>query len=91
MFDVTTVSREISGKTISIETGKLAGLADAAVTVTCGETVILATAVMNKSPREDVDFLPLTVDYEEKLYAAGKIPGSFFRSCLLYTSDAADE
>ena len=79
MFDVTTVSREISGKTISIETGKLAGLADAAVTVTCGETVILATAVMNKSPREDVDFLPLTVDYEEKLYAAGKIPGSFFR------------
>ena len=51
MFDVTTVSREISGKTISIETGKLAGLADAAVTVTCGETVILATAVMNKSPR----------------------------------------
>ena len=63
MFDVTTVSREISGKIISIETGKLAGLADAAVTVTCGETVILATAVMNKSPREDVDFLPLTVDY----------------------------
>ena len=79
MFDVTTISREIAGKTISIETGKLAGLADAAVTVTCGETVVLATAVMNKTPREDVDFLPLTVDYEEKLYAAGKIPGSFFR------------
>ena len=79
MSNVTKLSRDIFGKTIEIETGKIAGLADAAVTVTCGETVILATVVMAKKPREDVDFLPLTVDYEEKLYAAGKIPGSFFR------------
>ncbi|OIP06062.1 polyribonucleotide nucleotidyltransferase [Candidatus Berkelbacteria bacterium CG2_30_43_20] len=60
------------------ETGKLAGLADGSVTVSWGETVILATAVVGVEPREGVDFFPLMVDYEERLYAAGKISGSRF-------------
>ncbi len=64
---------------ISIETGKLAGQAGGAVTLRCGDTLLLATATMSKEPREGMDFLPLTVDYEERLYAAGRIPGSFFR------------
>jgi len=64
---------------IIIETGKLAGLAGGAVTVRSGDSMILATATTSKNPREGIDFFPLTVDYEERLYAAGKIPGSFFR------------
>jgi len=70
---------EIGGRVLSIETGKFAGQANGAVTVSYGETVVLVTACMGRNPRPDVDFLPLTVDYEERLYAAGKIPGSFFR------------
>lgn len=70
---------EIGGRVLSIETGKFAGQANGAVTVSYGETVVLVTACMGRDPRSDVDFLPLTVDYEERLYAAGKIPGSFFR------------
>jgi polyribonucleotide nucleotidyltransferase len=62
-----------------IETGTLAKQADGAVTVRYGDTVILVTAVASKTPREGVDFLPLTVDYRENTYAAGKIPGGFFR------------
>ena len=69
---------EWGGKNLIIETGKFAGLADAAVTVQYGDTVILATAVMSTKQREGVDFLPLMVDYEERLYAAGKIKGSRF-------------
>ena len=72
-------TREIDGKTLTIETGKLAGQADGAVTVRLGETMILATACVSPQPRANIDFLPLTVDYEERLYAAGRIPGSFFR------------
>jgi len=64
---------------ISIETGKLAGQAGGAVTLRCGDTLLLATATMAGQPREGTDFFPLTVDYEERLYAAGRIPGSFFR------------
>ncbi len=64
---------------ISIETGKLAGQAGGAVTLRCGDTLLLATATMSEEPREGIDFFPLTVDYEERLYAAGRIPGSFFR------------
>ncbi|HLF02420.1 MAG TPA: polyribonucleotide nucleotidyltransferase, partial [Anaerolineales bacterium] len=64
---------------ITIETGKLAGLAGGAVTVRLGDTLLLATATMSKEPRTGIDFFPLSVDYEEKLYAAGRIPGSFFR------------
>jgi polyribonucleotide nucleotidyltransferase len=62
-----------------MEVGKMAGLANGAVLVRYGDTVILVAAVMSADPREGIDFFPLTVDYEERLYAAGKIPGSFFR------------
>jgi polyribonucleotide nucleotidyltransferase len=64
---------------IKIEAGKLAGLAGGAVTVRSGDTVVLVTATASATPREGTDFLPLTVDYEERLYAAGKIPGGFFK------------
>ena len=66
-------------KTLTFSTGKLAGLADGAVVVQIGDTVILVTATAAKSAREGIDFFPLTVDVEERMYAAGKIPGSFFR------------
>lgn len=69
---------ELGGKELSFEVGKFARLADAAVTVRYGDTVVLATAVMAKEPREGVDFFPLQVEYEERLYAAGKISGSRF-------------
>ena len=69
----------LQGKTLLIETGKMAKQADGAVTVRCGDTVVLVTVCAAKSPREGVDFLPLTVDYRENTYAAGKIPGGFFR------------
>ncbi len=70
---------EIGGRILVIETGKLAGQATAAVTVRYGDTVVLVTACVSDEPREGVDFLPLTIDYEERLYAAGKIPGGFIR------------
>jgi polyribonucleotide nucleotidyltransferase len=71
--------RTIGGRTMSIEVGKLAGQANGAVTVRYGDTLVLVTACVSDQPREGIDFLPLTIDYEERLYAAGKIPGSFFR------------
>jgi polyribonucleotide nucleotidyltransferase len=71
--------RTIGDRTLSIEVGKLALQADGAVTVRFGDTVVLVTACASAEPREGIDFLPLTIDYEERLYAAGKIPGSFFR------------
>jgi len=77
MFDVTRVSAEVGGDEISFETGKLARQASGAVVVRSGETMVLCTATAGND--RDVDFLPLTVDVEEKHYAAGKIPGSFFR------------
>ncbi len=77
MFEVSRVSAEIGGKEISFETGKLARQASGAVVVRSGDTMVLCTATMGDL--RDVDFLPLTVDVEEKHYAAGKIPGSFFR------------
>ena len=64
---------------IIIETGKLAGQANGAVTMRQGDTLLLCTATMARNPREGIDFFPLSVDYEERLYAAGKIPGSYFR------------
>ena len=70
---------EVGGRRLSIETGKLAGQASGAVTVRYGDTVVLVTACTSTEPREGVDFLPLTIDYEERLYAAGKIPGGFIR------------
>ena len=73
------VERDIGGKKLVIETGKLADQANGAVTVSCGDSIILATACISPKTRPDIDFLPLTIDYEERHYAAGKIPGSFFR------------
>ncbi len=67
------------GREISIETGRLAKQADGSVVVKCGGTMLLATVVANKEANPGVDFLPLTVDYREKFYAGGKIPGNFFR------------
>ncbi|MFN5927338.1 MAG: polyribonucleotide nucleotidyltransferase, partial [Roseiflexaceae bacterium] len=76
---VFSVSAEIAGRTMTLEAGRFAEQADGAVTVRYGDTMLLATVVAAKSAREGVDFFPLTVDYEEKMYAAGKIPGSFFK------------
>ena len=75
----TVVERVLGHENLSLETGKLAFQAHGSVTLRYGETTILATAVMSDRPRADIDFLPLTVEYEERLYSAGKIPGSFFR------------
>jgi len=72
-------SFEINGQTVTIETGKLARQADGAVTVTCGNCIILATVCATKEPREGQSFFPLSVDYQEKFGAAGRIPGSFFK------------
>lgn len=69
----------LGSSTLVVETGKLAGQAGGAVTVRSGDTMILATATGSETPREGTDFFPLTVDYEERLYAAGKIPGGFFK------------
>jgi len=81
MADAISVSGPISGtdRTLTFETGKLAQLADGAVLARIGDTVLLATATAARSVREGTDFFPLTVDIEERAYAAGKIPGSFFR------------
>jgi len=73
------VEDTIGGRILSIETGKLAAQASAAVTLRYGDTVVLVTTCVSPQPRDGVDFLPLTVDYEERLYAAGKIPGGFIR------------
>jgi polyribonucleotide nucleotidyltransferase len=70
---------EIAGRVLTLETGRVAGLADGAVLVTYGDTVLLATAVSSVDPREGIDFFPLTVEYEERMYAAGKIPGGFIK------------
>lgn len=73
-----TFETEFAGKKLTIETGKLAFLADGAVTVRYGDTVVLATAVVAREPKPDQDFFPLLIDYEERMYAAGKISGSRF-------------
>ncbi|HET7582729.1 MAG TPA: polyribonucleotide nucleotidyltransferase, partial [Candidatus Limnocylindria bacterium] len=72
------VEAEIGGQTFSLEAGKLAEQADGAVLVRYGDSVLLATAV-SAEPREGIDFFPMTVDYEERMYAAGKIPGGFIK------------
>src|SRR5262245_6001530 len=76
---IATVSVDVGGQEIVFETGKLAKQADGAVTVRSGETMILATAVGRPDARADADFFPLTIDVEERMYAAGKIPGGFFK------------
>jgi polyribonucleotide nucleotidyltransferase len=79
MFDI--VRKEINwgGRTLVLETGRIARQADGAVLVTYGESSVLATAVGENAPREGIDFFPLTVHYQEKTFAAGKIPGGFFK------------
>src|SRR5918997_7066314 len=69
----------VAGRSISIETGRLAKQADGAVVVRCGDTMVLATACAASTAREGIDFLPLTVDYREYTYASGRIPGGFFK------------
>jgi polyribonucleotide nucleotidyltransferase len=69
----------VGDKQITMETGKLARQAGGAVTLRIGDTVVFATATMGNEPRQGIDFFPLTVDYEERMYAGGRIPGSFFR------------
>lgn len=76
---VKTVETEIGGKKLTIESGRLAKQANGSVVVTYGETVVLVTTTAAAEPRSDLDFFPLTVEYQERLYSVGKIPGSFFR------------
>ncbi len=73
------VEIEIRNKKLTLETGKIARQADGAVVAQYGDTVVLATVVADKTPKEGLDFFPLTVDYQEKAYSAGKIPGGFFK------------
>ena len=70
---------ELAGRPLVIETGKVAGLANGSVMIKYGETTVLACATASASPREGIDFLPLSVDYDEKMYAVGKIPGGFLK------------
>ncbi|MDR7503253.1 MAG: polyribonucleotide nucleotidyltransferase, partial [Armatimonadota bacterium] len=79
---VTTVRQvelQVGGRTLAFETGLLAQQADGSVVVRYGDSVVLVTATASRQPREGIDFLPLTCDYEERMYAAGKIPGGFFK------------
>src|SRR5512136_905497 len=73
------VQVEFSGRTIKIATGKMAKQASGSVVVSCGDTMVLVTAVATKTAKEGQDFFPLTVNYQEKAYAGGKIPGGFFK------------
>ncbi len=79
MFDIHSVEIEWAGRPLKLETGKVARQADGAVIATYGETVVLATVVSAKAPKPGQDFFPLTVNYQEKTYAAGKIPGGYFK------------
>ena len=79
MFKI--IKKEINwgGKKLTLETGRIARQASGAVLATYGETTVLCTVVASNEPKEGVDFLPLTVSYQEKTFAAGKIPGGFFK------------
>lgn len=74
-----TFSMQLAGRTLTIETGKMAQLANGAVLVRYGDTVVISTVTASKKPRDGIDFFPLSVDYEEKLYSVGKIPGGFIK------------
>ncbi|MDR7464650.1 MAG: polyribonucleotide nucleotidyltransferase, partial [Armatimonadota bacterium] len=73
------VEIQVGGRSLSFETGLLARQADGAVVIRYGDSMVLVTATASPQPREGIDFFPLTCDYEEKMYAAGKIPGGFFK------------
>src|SRR5919109_1899477 len=79
MFDIHRVELDWGGRKLTLETGKIARQADGAVVATYGETTVIATVVAAKAPKPGVDFLPLTVNYTEKYYAAGRIPGGYFK------------
>ncbi|APF38626.1 polyribonucleotide nucleotidyltransferase [Chelatococcus sambhunathii] len=79
MFDIQRVELDWAGKKLTLETGRVARQADGAVLATYGETTVLATVVAAKEPKPGVDFMPLTVNYQEKAYAAGRIPGGYFK------------
>jgi len=79
MFDKQTVEIEWGGRPLRLETGQIARQADGAVLASYGDTIVLATVVADKTPKAGIDFFPLTVNYQEKTYAAGKIPGGFFK------------
>jgi len=79
MFDIVRKELQWGGETLTLETGKIARQADGAVVATYGETSVLATVVFEKKPKVGFDFFPLSVHYQEKYYAAGKIPGGFFK------------
>jgi polyribonucleotide nucleotidyltransferase len=79
MFDITREEIEWGGRTLTLETGRVARQADGAVLATYGETSVLATVVADRSPKPGLDFFPLTVNYQEKAYAAGKVPGGYFK------------
>ena len=79
MFDIKRKSLEWGGRKLTLETGRIARQADGAVLATYGETTVLATVVAAKAPKPGLDFFPLTVNYQEKTFAAGKIPGGFFK------------
>jgi polyribonucleotide nucleotidyltransferase len=79
MFNIVREEFEWGGRKLTLETGKVARQADGAVVATYGETVVLATVVGAQAPREGIDFFPLTVNYQERYYAAGKIPGGYFK------------
>ena len=79
MFKVFKKEIELNGKKISLETGKIARQADGAIIAKCGETVVMATVVGAKKVNPEVDYFPLSVNYQEKYYAAGKIPGGYFK------------
>jgi len=79
MFNLHRVEIDWGGRKLVLETGRVARQADGAVLATYGETVVLATAVGERQPKLGIDFFPLTVNYQEKFYAAGKIPGGYFR------------
>ncbi|MBC8429375.1 MAG: polyribonucleotide nucleotidyltransferase [Dehalococcoidia bacterium] len=79
MISSNSFEREVGGRRLIVDTGKLAGQASGAVTIRYGDTVVLVTVCTSDEPRQGIDFVPLTVDYEERLYAAGKIPGGFIR------------
>src|SRR5246127_5382587 len=79
MFDIHRVELDWGGRPLVLESGKIARQADGAVVATYGENTVLATVVSAKEARECIDFLPLTCNYQEKFYAAGRIPGGYFK------------
>ena len=77
MTNILRKSLEVAGRTLTLETGRMAKQASGAVFVTYGDTMVLSCATMSETPRDGIDFFPLQVEFEEKMYSVGKIPGGF--------------